>query len=364
MNSNKIGNAYYRNITVVFFSALLISYGEMAIAESTATTYSISGSISGTILQGVKLVLSDGRTVTSDAKGNFTFTGLANGKYTVTPLLAVIKFRPTSTDVSINAANAGGADFTEIGQLNDTGITSSQCYQAGSDVLVDCRSAAALALNDAQDGMVGRDANPATNNNADGKLGFSFTSIPGGCVQDNITGLMWEVKTDDGGLRDWKNTYTNYDNASAPQKNPDSQVGETYRTFYVKPTQMEIDSTTNTIGFAKAVNSQKLCGYDNWRLPTYEELETIVDYGAMNIGASIDVTAFPNTQPDTYWSASGNGGHPQDARAMTFSTGSSSDLVRRSEPSYLRLVRSATTTTFDKGYGLSKKPVTQFQASL
>ena len=63
--------------------------------------------------------------------------------------------------------------------LNDTGITSSQCYQAGSDVLVDCGSAGALALNNAQDGMTGRDANTATNSNTDGKLGFSFTSVTG-----------------------------------------------------------------------------------------------------------------------------------------------------------------------------------------
>ena len=39
--------------------------------------------------------------------------------------------------------------------LNDTGITSSQCHQAGSDVLVACSSAGAITLNNAQDGMVG-----------------------------------------------------------------------------------------------------------------------------------------------------------------------------------------------------------------
>ena len=70
-------------------------------------------------------------------------------------------------------------------------------------------------LNTAQDGMKGRDANAATNINDDGRLGFSFTAVNGGCVQDNVTGLMWEVKTTDGGLRDWTKTYTNYSPADS-----------------------------------------------------------------------------------------------------------------------------------------------------
>ena len=45
-------------------------------------------------------------------------------------------------------------------RVNDTGVTSSQCFQEGSDVLVSCKSAGALALNSFQDGMSGRDAEP------------------------------------------------------------------------------------------------------------------------------------------------------------------------------------------------------------
>ncbi|MFW5969891.1 MAG: hypothetical protein ACOCP9_04575, partial [Halofilum sp. (in: g-proteobacteria)] len=35
-----------------------------------------------------------------------------------------------------------------------------------------------------------------------------YTVTPWSCVRDNVTGLMWEVKTTDGGLRDQNNTYT------------------------------------------------------------------------------------------------------------------------------------------------------------
>ena len=167
--------------------------------------------------------------------------------------------------------------------LNDAGVTASQCYQAGSDVLVSCTSAAAIALNPAQDGMRGRDATPATNSAADGKLGFSYTKISASgqtlaasatswaCVKDNLTGLVWEVKTIDGGLRDSAKTYTNYDSTASAQLFDG--------TAYVNPTQAQIDAGTNSFGFKNAVNTATLCGAADWRLPTAKELESLVDYG-------------------------------------------------------------------------------------
>lgn len=37
------------------------------------------------------------------------------------------------------------------------------------------------------------------------------------CVRDNVSKLEWEVKTKDGGLRDWHNSYTNYDSTASAQ---------------------------------------------------------------------------------------------------------------------------------------------------
>lgn len=212
--------------------------------------------------------------------------------------------------------------------LNDTGITSMQCYQAGSDVLVDCASAGAIALNNAQDGMVGRDANAATNSNADGKLGFSFSAVadganPNGCVQDNVTGLMWENKTNDGGLRDWNKTYTNY----SATYDPSGLYG----------------SATDASGFVTAVNTTNLCGYSDWRMPTADELQSIVDYGVFYPGPAIDATWFPNTQ-GFVWSASpyiGAGGTvnaPSFAWHVDFSYGVVNGGPRYSSR-YVRLVR-------------------------
>ena len=176
-------------------------------------------------------------------------------------------------------------------RLNDTGITASQCYQA-DDSLVACDSAGALALSDAQDGMVGRDVDVSSS--GDGKLGFSFIGLAGGCVWDAVTGLMWEVKTTDGGLRDSAKVYTNYDDTLAAQKR-----GPGWE--WLTPTQAEIDAPTNSVGFAASVNAQRLCGYADWRVPTIDELQSIVDYGAG--GAAVDADWFPGTQAAAYWTA-------------------------------------------------------------
>jgi hypothetical protein len=194
--------------------------------------------------------------------------------------------------------------LTGTGALNDSGITASQCYQAASDVLAACNTSGATTLNAAQDGMVGRDV--STNTNSDGKLGFSFASVTGGCVNDIVTGLTWEVKTTDGGLRDWTKTYT-YSSAA---------------------------------DFVTAVNASNLCGHSNWRLPTPDELQRIVDYSVASPGPTIDTTWFPNTKAGVFWSGALYKGDPNQAWGVNFQYGSVSGLYVRSETHYVRLVQS------------------------
>lgn len=190
------------------------------------------------------------------------------------------------------------------GNLPDSGVTSVQCYGAASDALIGCTSAAALALNAKQDGMIGRDVTtPAT---ADGKLGFSYSNVPkpaGGafakteCVKDNITGLIWEGKTTSG-LRNNANTYTNYDSTSKLQKWDGLS--------YVSPSLADINAATNTVGYLNYVNSIALCGYSNWRLPTNSELLGLVDYGNSTGRPYTDASWFVNsdiTNGELFWSS-------------------------------------------------------------
>ena len=45
-------------------------------------------------------------------------------------------------------------------------------------------------------------------------------------------------------------------------------------------------------------------GGSGWRLPTKKELMTLVDHSVAPPGPTIDVTAFPDTPADSYWSLS------------------------------------------------------------
>jgi hypothetical protein len=183
---------------------------------------------------------------------------------------------------------------TAPAQLPDTGTTAAQCYAAGSHTLVSCTSAAAIALNDKQDGMLGRDVTEPAN--SDGKLGFSYSPVGAyskeECVRDNITGLTWEGKPTTG-LRAAGNTYNNLGDNNAN------------------------DAST----YVATVNAIKLCGYSDWRLPTADELQTLVDYSVAYPGPSIDSTWFPNTQQWVYWTATPYAGEASSAWDLYFDNG-------------------------------------------
>ncbi|MFZ4438924.1 MAG: carboxylesterase family protein [Syntrophales bacterium] len=80
------------------------------------STYSISGTVtsSGSWLQGVTMALSgaSSATATTDANGNYTFAGLANSGYTLTPSQTGYTFTPTNIAVTINGAAVTGQNFT------------------------------------------------------------------------------------------------------------------------------------------------------------------------------------------------------------------------------------------------------------
>ena len=115
------------------------------------------------------------------------------------------------------------------------------------------------------------------------------------CVQDNNTGLVWEGKNPVGSsTRAAETTFTNYDDPNAAQLLHGSG----------NPTQGAIDAPSNSIGYRNSVRTLNLCGYNDWRLPTKDELLGIVDSTKAS-APKINLTWFPNTQPYDYWSSSG-----------------------------------------------------------
>src|SRR6266849_4551634 len=83
------------------------------------TGFSLSGTITpATGGSGATLTLgrAANATTTADSAGNYTFAGLANETYTITPSHAGLTFTPSSQSVSVNGANITGVNFTDAAQ--------------------------------------------------------------------------------------------------------------------------------------------------------------------------------------------------------------------------------------------------------
>ena len=227
------------------------------------------------------------------------------------------------------------------GRLNDTGITFGGEMQSGNNAT--CTSIGANIAQ--QDCSRGRDANPALNSAADGAAGFSFTKIsntgtalpatamlggaPGdwACTYDNVTGLMWEVKTMSG-RRSSDHAYTWF------SSDPSNNAGATGTAG--GNSCGDAAGTCDTEKFAATTNALTLCGRNDWRLPHVKELESIAHLGVVN--PAIDVAWFPNTLGGVFWSGSPNAGDAFSSWGVFFNYGYT-DTRARSEANRVRLVR-------------------------
>ncbi len=85
-----------------------------ACGGTTPTTYSVTGTIATSAGAGISGVnVSNGSTsVVTNSSGVYTFTGVANGTYTLTPSLSGYTFSPATRSVTVNSANVSGQNFT------------------------------------------------------------------------------------------------------------------------------------------------------------------------------------------------------------------------------------------------------------
>jgi hypothetical protein len=136
------------------------------------------------------------------------------------------------------------------------------------------------------------------------------------CTKDNKTGLTWEVKTDDGGLRDKDWYYSWY----KPIGDNGGNAGYT-DTTYGAPNCSTKDNC-NTDAFTNAVNTKGLCGKNDWRMPTIDELKGLLTTEStinqpLNKLLNIDANYFPNTSY-WYWSSSPYAGSSSGAWFVDF----------------------------------------------
>ena len=245
------------------------------------------------------------------------------------------------------------------GSLNDSGIT---LCATDAAFLADC-SAAALGLWSGlvQDAVRGRDhlsVQGTLTKTGGGSAGFDYTKISPagkalaadatswGCVLDNHTGLMWEVKRADGGLRDWRHRYTWY--------NPDMARNGGHAGY---PDVHEVNADIasgltcgnslpqcNTLAFVDKVNETGICGYKDWVLPDQEQLLSLPHYGRLQ--PAIDTDYFPRTAFDCiglacgqYWSASTLAANSGSEAWFVFFTNGYDNHSYKSGTYHVRLVR-------------------------
>jgi hypothetical protein len=199
----------------------------------------------------------------------------------VVPVLSLLLFEPDDQVVT--------APLIKF-QLPDSGLMVGGNYPSGINIAC---TGVVIGQQGCSNGL-----DVSNDDDSDGKAGFSYTKLDANgndlsasasswsCVRDNITGFIWEIKTDDGGVRD-KDTKYFWGGLSAEGRNDLGAHGEYY------------DDWNPLVVNA---NEQTLCGFSDWRVPHIKELATLLDRG-VTVGPTIDTTYFPNTIEDNYWTS-------------------------------------------------------------
>jgi hypothetical protein len=280
------------------------------IGDVEAPMTDVSGTVAdadGVTVEGVALYLSPvNKTIDSDSEGRFVFSKVTPGTYSLKALSdnLTITLGPIELpEVKVEIEDTAIPDEPPVetaGKLNDTGITT--CSDNSTNGLT-----CPVTGFEGQDAEHGRDA--THNDDSDGHAGFSFTKLDSNgnplaasatewsCVKDNVTGLIWEVKTLDGGIHDANTTYRWGGKGADP-----------FGTEFYSDWDVLVDGS----------NNESLCGFKDWRVPRVKELEGLVNFDRTS--PAIDSNYFPNSSSH-FWSASAYAYYSDGAWNVVFGYG-------------------------------------------
>ena len=162
---------------------------------ATAQGFSISGSVSSAGANAtVALSGTSDASTTADASGNYTFSGLANGSYTITPSKSGYTFTPASQPTTVSGANVTGVNFTATAQgFSISGSVSS----AGANATVALSGASAASTTaDASGNYTFNGLSNGSYTITPSKLGYTFTpaSQPATVSGANVTGVNFTAQ--------------------------------------------------------------------------------------------------------------------------------------------------------------------------
>ena len=296
------------NIDLIALSVRSVFSGELAVLEASAT--SIAPDAAPFFAMWEQVTLNDEEASSITANTAILQDATAFITSATTPLVdtnTTLYYEVTAIDSFRNSTNTQAqglvyAPNTRV--INDTGVLT---FASDSDY-----SAFHQADYPGQDASYGGDrqvASGAITKMGEGDQGFDFTRLDAqgnpsdnnstifACVRDNITGLVWQVKEDQDttSLNYVEQSFTWYsesDNGNfAGALNSDSTICNVQT------------QTCNTSAYVNAINTEGLCGVFDWRLPTLQELQSIVHYGKTE-PPFIDTTFFPflgTSSNDSLW---------------------------------------------------------------
>ncbi|HVN72258.1 MAG TPA: carboxypeptidase regulatory-like domain-containing protein [Desulfomonilia bacterium] len=111
-----LGSGFFTATNAFLLLGMVVILSGCSSGGGSTPQFIISGTVSGDIRQGITITLSGSgsQTTETDADGNYTFAGITNGTYGITPAYNGYLFNSTSRIIRISGANATAVDFTSL----------------------------------------------------------------------------------------------------------------------------------------------------------------------------------------------------------------------------------------------------------
>ncbi len=227
--------------------------------------------------------------------------------------------------ISVSPIIANGGPYDVPKTIPDTGQT--QCYDTNGNV-IPCPS-------EGED-YYGQDANYTISPMSYTKLRYDRTELPDSATfadgwvmtRDNVTGMIWEVKQGNDGTKNYTNPHDVDNEYTWYDPDPATNGGDA-----------GTESAHDTLDFITELNNANFGGYSDWRMPSREELRSIMDYSIPYPGPTVDTEFFPNIGASYYWSSTTDAGNTSNAWSVYFDYGGFDYGKYKSDGGDVRAVR-------------------------